>query len=371
MKRGACLALLTAAACGTDEAAWTRSPLPPFLGLPAAVDEACSGFPRLLSETGIFTDLATLTPIAGIAPFEVNQPLWSDGATKRRWIAVPNAGAPYDADERIGVDHERAWRFPRGTVFVKHFAMPLDLRHPDGPQRRLETRLLAVRRGGEVYGVTWRWRPDGSDAELLTDTFTETISVTDERGQPEHVVWTYPSPAQCITCHTKESGGVLGVKTRQLQRPVAAGGTNQLVLLATHGWLDQPIGAAEAAALPRLRALDDPLADLPTRIRSYLDANCSNCHHPDSRVGDRAFGMDLRFTTPLERQGLLDGAVHNALGIEQGRIVVGQHPERSVLLDRVARRGDPFAMPPLGSGRADPVLIAQLRLWIEGLPAPR
>ncbi|HLQ36891.1 MAG TPA: hypothetical protein VK348_03755, partial [Planctomycetota bacterium] len=343
----------------------------PFLGLPPAVDDACTGFPHLLSETAIFADLATLRPKAGIAQFTVNQPLWSDGATKLRWIAVSNDGSPYGADERITVDHERAWRFPRGTMFIKQFAMPHDLRHPDGAQRRLETRLLAVRQGGEVYGVTYRWRPDGSDAELLTDGASDDIAVIDEQGKPATIAWTYPSPSQCITCHTAESGGVLGVNTRQLNRPATVGGTNQLVLLATHEWLDRSVTAGATAALPRLRALDDPDADLPTRIRSYLDANCASCHQPGSRVGDGAFGIDLRFLTPLERQGLIDAKAHNALGIAQGKVIVPGHPEWSVLLDRVARRGDPFAMPPLASGRADPVLLAQLRLWIEALPDPR
>ena len=372
MNRGVCLILLLVAAGGSRlETSWTRAPLKPFLGLPPAVDEECSGFPKLLSETAIFSDLATLKPMAGIAPFAVIQPLWSDAAVKLRWIAVPNDGAPYGVDERITIDHERAWSFPRGTVFIKNFAMPQDLRHPAGAQRRLETRVLAVRRGGEVYGVTYRWRPDGSDAELLTDAQSEKIAVTDETGQAATIVWTYPSPAQCITCHTPESGGVLGVKTRQLNRSENAGEANQLVQLAAHGWLDRPILAEETSGLPRLRALDDPAADLATRIRSYLDVNCSACHHPESRVGDSAFGMDLRFFTPLEKQGLIDGQVHNALGIEQGRVIFAKHPERSVLLDRVSRRSDPFAMPPLGSSRLDPALVAQLRQWIEGLPTLR
>jgi mono/diheme cytochrome c family protein len=368
-------AVLVAAAAvlgaSANHKATERAPLKPFLGLPPALDDAGTGFPRLLSKTAIFADLAALRPIAGIAAYTVNQPLWSDGASKQRWLAVPNDGAPYSADERIAVDHAAAWRFPRGTVFIKHFAMPVDLRHPDGPQRRLETRLLAVRRQGEVYGVTYRWRPDGSDAELLTDTASDDIAVTDEQGKPATIAWTYPSPAQCMSCHTRESGGVLGVNTRQLNRAATPGGTNQLVQLGKDEWFDRPIAAGDVAALPRLRALDDADADLPTRIRSYLDANCSSCHQPGSRVGDTAFGLDLRFVTPLERQGVVDGEAHNPLGIAQGRILVGKHAERSVLLDRVSRRGDPFAMPPLGSGRVDAALVAQLRRWIEELPVGR
>ena len=146
---------------------------------------------------------------------------------------------------------------------------------------------------------------------------------------------------------------------------------NQLVLLAANEWLDRAVTAEATAALPRLRALDEVGAELPLRLRSYLDANCAFCHQPGSRVGNHAFGLDLRFVTPLANQGLLDGEAHNPLGIEHGRVIVPRHPERSVLLDRVSRRRDPFAMPPVGSTRVDPALTPQLRQWIEALPAAR
>jgi hypothetical protein len=368
--RGVCLVLLAALTLRVGEEPFERAPVRPFFGLPPAVDDECTGFPQLLSQTVLFKDIATLQPAAGLSAYSVNQPLWSDGAVKLRWLAVPNDGAPYTAAEHIIADPGHAWTFPRGTVFLKHFAMPKDLRHPEGAQRRLETRILAVRRAGEVYGVTYRWRADGSDAELLTDSAKDELQFTDESGKASTMTWNYPSPSQCLLCHTRESGGVLGVNTRQLNRANGAGGENQLVLLGAHGWLDKPISAELAAAMPRLRSLDDADADLPTRLRSYLDANCSGCHQPASRVGDHAF-LDLRFATALAQQGLVDGEAHNALGIEHGRVLAPGHPERSVLLDRVTRRGDPFAMPPIGSGRLDPVFTAQLRLWIEGLAAAK
>ena len=38
--------------------------------------------PQLLSQTGAFTNLADLTPTAGLMPYDVNSPLWSDGTRK-------------------------------------------------------------------------------------------------------------------------------------------------------------------------------------------------------------------------------------------------------------------------------------------------
>lgn len=50
--------------------------------------------PLLLSQTGAFTDLGTLTPAPALIPYSVNAPLWSDNAAKTRWMAAPSDDAP-------------------------------------------------------------------------------------------------------------------------------------------------------------------------------------------------------------------------------------------------------------------------------------
>src|SRR5207302_10467443 len=46
--------------------------------------------PPTLIDTGAFSDLATLTPNAGIVPYDINVPFWSDNAIKSRWFSIPN-----------------------------------------------------------------------------------------------------------------------------------------------------------------------------------------------------------------------------------------------------------------------------------------
>jgi len=70
--------------------------------------------PAVLSETGVFSDLRSLKPAPGLIPYTVNSPLWSDGAIKTRWLALP-------AGSSIGFSENGAWTFPEGTVFVKNF----------------------------------------------------------------------------------------------------------------------------------------------------------------------------------------------------------------------------------------------------------
>src|SRR6185436_9135480 len=107
-------------------------------------------WPKLLSETRAFTSLKTLEAAGGLLPYELNVPFWSDGAAKRRWMVLPAAG-------QISFSPRGEWRFPAGTIFVKHFEMPVDDPEPRA-KRRLETRFLVVNETGGVFGVTYKWR---------------------------------------------------------------------------------------------------------------------------------------------------------------------------------------------------------------------
>src|SRR5438034_893241 len=46
--------------------------------------------PSTLGDTGAFTNLSTLQPHAGVVPYDVTVPSWSDGAIKHRWFSIPN-----------------------------------------------------------------------------------------------------------------------------------------------------------------------------------------------------------------------------------------------------------------------------------------
>ncbi|MBX3731027.1 MAG: PQQ-dependent sugar dehydrogenase [Verrucomicrobiae bacterium] len=126
--------------------------------------------PNLLSATGAFTDLATLTPSPGLVHYEPASPLWSDGASKERWMGIPDG-------TRIGFAPHGEWTFPAGAVWVKHFDLPVHETNP-AIRRRLETRLLVRDTNGHVYGASYRWRPDQSDAEIVHGGLTEEIPIT-------------------------------------------------------------------------------------------------------------------------------------------------------------------------------------------------
>src|SRR5204862_7457415 len=114
---------------------------------------------------------------------DVNTPLWSDRTVKRRWVAVPNDGSPYTANEMVGFAPTGEWTFPNGTIFIKHFDLPVDDRNA-AITRRLETRLLVREANGAVYGVTYKWRRDNSDAEFLRSSLSAEVTIPNATCEP-------------------------------------------------------------------------------------------------------------------------------------------------------------------------------------------
>ncbi len=117
--------------------------------------------PTTLSATGAFSDVVNLTPSTKLIPYSINSSFWSDGALKSRWAVIPNG-------TNVGFAPTGEWTFPGGSVFVKHFELAVDDTNP-AVHRRLETRLLIKMASGGVFGATYKWREDNSDADLLDD----------------------------------------------------------------------------------------------------------------------------------------------------------------------------------------------------------
>ena len=135
----------------------SRTAAPAYLNMPHLAD---GKIPLLLSQTGAFRDTRNLVPAAGLIPYDLVVPFWSDGASKLRWAAIPQG--------KIKNSPTGDWIFPNGTVFVKTFELPIDAANPS-LKHRLETRLLVRDSAGGVYGVVYKWRPDESDADLLAE----------------------------------------------------------------------------------------------------------------------------------------------------------------------------------------------------------
>lgn len=341
----------------------------PVFKLIASGNNEEQNLPALLSQTGAFDDLVDLTPSPGVIPYDIIAPLWSDGAEKQRWMAIPNNGSHDTSAERISYDETDDWAFPIGSVLIKHFEIALDESMPD-QTRRLETRFLVHGEDGQYYAFTYKWNDAGTDATLLEAGVVEALSITDEFGEVRSQDWYYPSRSDCFVCHTSAAGRVLGPKARQLNSDLYYPQTgltgNQIESLNHIGSLDPAADIDGLANLLTSSHLADATSSIEERARSYLDANCAGCHQPEG--GPRS-EFDLRMIIDLSESGLINGEVIEDLGIEGARVIVPGEPQKSVLYQRISEIGTATAMPPLAKNRLDEAAVSLIHDWIVALGA--
>ncbi|CAN5323784.1 hypothetical protein BH09MYX1_BH09MYX1_23710 [soil metagenome] len=314
--------------------------------VPAAADPP-STFPDKLSKTGCVDPQNPKNPAPGLVPYEPISPLWSDGAEKGRWLAIPDG-----TQIKIGADGD--FDFPNDTVLMKSFRLGGKL---------IESRLFVRHDDGGWAGYTYEWDDAETDATLLPANKTRTVGTA---------TWYYPSRAECNRCHTSAAGGSLGPETLQLNSdfvyPATNRLSNQMRTLDHIGMFDKPL-ALPVEQLPTLLAPagSGPVED---RARSYMHANCSFCHRPQGGGGGN---IDLRFSTPFPSSNAC-GATPQAgdLGITGAKVVLPGDPAKSILVQR-PKRTDSFRMPPLATRVVDPTGTAVLEQWVQGFatcPSP-
>jgi len=310
--------------------------------------------PATLEGTGAFTNLTTLTPNPGIVGYDINVPFWSDHALKTRWFSITNL------TDTLTFAAETNWSFPAGQVWIKHFELELTNGVP-ASRKRLETRFL-VKNAAGVYGVTYRWGNSTTNATLVGEEGLDETFFVSEAGNIRTQVWHYPGRSECLQCHTPAGGHALGFNTVQLNRDYNYGGVmdNQLRALAHVGYFSTSL-----PALNSLRALappSDATASLEYRVRSYLQANCVQCHQPG---GTGLGSWDARFATATAAAGLINGPLNNNLGDPNNQVARPGVLTNSMLLTRLSQPG-PLRMPPLASSVLDSNAIQLLTTWITG-----
>ncbi|MEM7371448.1 MAG: PQQ-dependent sugar dehydrogenase [Bacteroidota bacterium] len=322
--------------------------------------------PDSLSATGVFSSLSPLTPESFMVPYELNEPFWSDAAIKSRWMIIPNDGTHNSSAEQIQYSENGEWIFPNGSVLVKHFELPIDDTNP-AITKKLETRFLIYGNDGNYYGMTYRWNDAQTEAYLLPDKHTDTLTINTATGN-RSLTWYYPSRGECLNCHNSTTEGFLGPNTRQLNGDAFYAETgrtaNQLKTLTHLEMFDTDPDTANLGSILTSASSQDLSASLEDRARSYLDANCSSCHQPGTGV-DADF--DARLDIPLANQGLIFGSVQLDLGIHDSRIIIPGQEERSVLMERLRTVHNDIAMPQLAKNLIDTSGVELISDWIASI----
>jgi uncharacterized repeat protein (TIGR03806 family) len=321
------------------------------------VTNAPSGVvPTRLSGVGAFADLATLDTNPGVVPYDVNLPFWSDGARKSRWFCLPSTNLT------ITFAPDSPWVSPTSAVWIKHFEIETTSGVP-ASARRLETRVL-VKTASGGYGVTYRWGFSKTNAVLVPHEGLSEPIVINDGGTIRTQIWRYPSRAECLQCHRGEAGFAVGFNTPQLNRDYAYGPndlTNQISRLSEVGYFHTHVPSVNS-----LRALAHPTNEaisVEYRARSYLEANCANCHFPGGAV---PAAFDARIVTPISSTHLINGAPANNFGDPNNVIVRPGAISNSLLHARMATRGA-AQMPPIASSVVDTQGVALIAAWINSL----
>lgn len=298
--------------------------------------------PTQLSDWGCFQagDVTRLS--SNVIPYDVNTQLWSDNADKGRFMAIPDGTS-------IDIDDQGRLQLPVGSVVGKNFVLD---------DRIIETRLLLHYQQPHGWkGYSYEWNDAQTEASLLVTAKDKEIN-----GQ----IWHYPSRAECDACHTPVAGFTLGPEIAQLNKsfiyPETGINANQLITLESIGGLSRPLSDAEKSTA--LYALDNTAYSAERRARSYLHANCANCHQPGGPGGG---DMDLRMATPLSEAGICDTAPFgDTLGLIHPVIVSPGNSDQSILVLRMEDTGM-HRMPPVASSIVDTEALAVIRQWIDQL----
>lgn len=306
--------------------------------VPAAAQPP-STFPDRLSATGCVDVTNVQQPPSTAFDYDINMPLWSDGADKRRWLSLPLGG-------RIHIEADGHWTLPVGTVLIKEFSFG---------GKRVETRLLMRHDDGDWAGYSYMWLDDQSDAVLLPSSAKKDLG--------NGVTWYFPSRSDCLQCHTIAAGRTLGLWTQQMNHDAPDGSGNQLASLDAAGAFDAPL-PPPPATLPAFPQLADTTAPVAARARAYLQANCSFCHRMG---GTGRVPPDWRASLTLMQTGACNATPADGdLGVTGAKIITPGSPSTSVASLRMHAL-DAHRMPPLASHVVDPMGTAVVDAWISSL----
>lgn len=294
--------------------------------------------PARLSETGLFADLGQQRLAAGVFAYTPEFALWSDGASKRRFIAIPEGS-------RIDSHDVEAWSVPEGTRLWKEFSLG---------DVHLETRLLQKTGPGQAdwAAAAYVWRADQSDATLAP------YGAIDVLGTAHDV----PASGECFACHDGRPGRLLGFSAVQLAKRSYE---------APERLSDAASEALLSDAMPRL---DIPGTPAERAALGYLHANCSHCHNQSdsARAGNKCFNpndrlsFDLDFT--LHAQELDSVASTAAYRTALGEVIKSGDPGASKVVALMSKRaGGLNQMPPLGTEQVDAAGLSLIREWIGSL----
>ena len=322
-----------------------------------------AAFARRLGETGLYTDLATMRTAPGVVAYAPAATMHRGGAIGQRAIGLPTT-EPIDFSGRP--------RYPAGTALVNTLWRDVVGSDETVLRTKIETQILLFD-GLNWDPYTYRWADDQSDAALVdTEGDVRSLTVPDDRFGPRTIQHRFASRSTCQSCHHVFNSGPITLRPENLWRENLLPEDSSEPTVGHQGvytrWSDliadgHVIGPSEP---PKnlMAAVDDLSADLSTRARSYLEMNCSACHRP---AGGATTNLHLRHGIPPEKMMAIgERPMQGDFGLRGAQIIAPGHPQRSVLMYRLATAG-PGHMPKIAYQDPDLVGGRVIWQWIQSL----
>jgi cytochrome c553 len=322
-------------------------------GLAASAGGEEARAPQRLVDTGLYVDGRHDVVDPRNRPFSPQYPLWSDGASKSRWIRLP-PGAAIDAT------NQGLWDFPTGTRFWKEFSF-------NG--RKVETRMLWKASADRWVPASYLWNAEGTDAVLASaEGVPGVVEVSPGRR------YNIPSVTDCAACHGTDVMAPLGFNALQLSTdrdPNAIHGEPlrpEMVTLRTLV-VERILSPSQTHLLaqpPRIRT-----SSPQTRaVLGYFAANCGTCHDGSDEI---AVTMPSLKHSDLLADG--DAVARSLVSHRTTWQVPGRTDASTVLIDagapgtsaivvRMRSRQPSSQMPPLGTVVRDQVAVDAVARWI-------
>lgn len=306
--------------------------------------------PGRLSETGLYLSGSDVVAPENL-PFVPQYPLWSDGATKRRWISIPKGTA-------IDGSRPDAWVLPIGTKLWKEFSFG----------RRVETRMIERIADGSFRYTTYVWDEGLRDAVLAPGDGQHGVALL--RDGARHDI---PSRDDCRVCHEGRATPVLGFGALQLssdrdpralhREPVPEGAVDLDTLVRRGLIVGYP--TAPAMRAPRIAAASESAR----AAEGYLFGNCAHCHNSGGALASLGLDFDHSVSDPdarrVERSTVGRTSRYRLPGADRADRITAGHPEKSTVAFRMRSRDRSSRMPPLGTQLVDDDAVNLVASWIE------
>jgi uncharacterized repeat protein (TIGR03806 family) len=322
-----------------------------------AIDVSGFGKSKLSDYNFFIGDLKNLEPTERVVHYELNSPLFSDYAFKKRFIKFPDgASASFNATD--------VFDFPEGTTLIKNFYYPADFSEPDENIRILETRLL-IHENGNWKALPYIWNDEQTEAYLEVAGKNINVKWKHVDGSDRELVYSVPNVNQCKGCHLRgDKIQPIGPTARQLNGIVNGQSENQLLLLSKLGLLQ---GVPKLETVAKLVNYEDTSASMDERARAWLEVNCAHCHRPDGPAKTSGLHLLADVTNPFE---LGVGKPPVAAGRGSGGLkydIVPGKPDQSILYYRIASSDPGVMMPELGKKLVHKEGVEIIKQWIEQL----